>query len=224
MLSNMIAYAMTDYIDIDAGICSFDNDSFQTWLAFVGSFPETVDSNLVSSRMTVGTWVSGIYEYLEIRDDYSDRLTFVGFPNDSATGPCLQTLTSVGISSQTNDTALCWDFVKLMLSQEYQEIIQYSAFPMRKSVFQAQLEACMLPADNSDSLIRKRVYAEPFSQQEADYLMTLVSGLSASAFRYQDVEEIITEEAEDSFSGGKSAAEVIRVIQNRCAIYLEEKK
>jgi hypothetical protein len=82
----------------------------------------------------------------------------------------------------------------------------------------------MLPADNSDSLIRKRVYAEPFSQQEADYLMTLVSGLSASAFRYQDVEEIITEEAEDYFSGGKSAAEVIRVIQNRCAIYLEEKK
>lgn len=224
MLSNMIAYAIFDYIDIDSGACSFDDSSFKEWLDFVCGFPENVDSNLMRSRMAVGTWIGGIYEYLDNRDTFCDQLTFVGFPNDSATGPCVQALTSYGISSQTEYTSLCWEFMKLMLSQDYQEVIKYSAFPMMREVFQSQLEACTLPADDSNSLLCDRTYTEPFSLDETAYLMNLVENLSQSAFRYMDIESIITEEAESYFCGDKSASDVMSIIQNRCSIYLEEKK
>lgn len=223
MLNWMMAYAMFDYIDVGAGTCSFDSDSFTKWLEFVASFPVNVDNTIAAEAQTRGSWFSGLYEYIQRRDEFGDALQFVGFPSDGAYSPCIETLLSFGISSQTEQTGLCWEFIKMMLSQEYQEqVIAYSSFPMRKSVFEDQLSASMLPSTEEGALVSSDSILGPLTQEESDKLRELVSSLSVIRFRYADVTNIIEEEASSFFNGAKTADDVAKIIQNRVGIYLSE--
>lgn len=225
MLHNMMAYAMFDYIDMDAGTCSFDNESFVNWLEFVASFPEYVDNTVAAEAQVKGGWTSGLYHYIQYRDEFGDALQFVGFPSDSAYNPCIDALLSFGISSQTEQSELCWEFIKTMLSQEYQEqVIAYSSFPMRKSVFEAQLTASMLASTEEGALVSADSVLGPLTQAETDGLRDLVSGLSVIRFRYTDVTNIIEDETNSFFNGDKTADDVAKIIQNRVSIYLSEKQ
>ena len=62
----------------------------------------------------------------------------------------------------------------------------------------------------------------PLSQEEADQLRELVSSLSVIRFRYEDITNIIEEEANGFFTGNKTAEDVSKIIQNRVEIYLSE--
>ncbi len=223
MLYCMTAYAMFDYIDVNAGTCNFDNESFANWLEFIASFPENVDNTVAAEAQTRSSWFSGLYEYIQRRDEFGDALQFVGFPSDNAPGPCIETLISFGISSQTEQPELCWEFIKTMLSQEYQEqVVAYNSFPMRKSVFENQLSASMLPSTEEGALVSSNSILGPLSQKEADQLRELVSSLSVIRFRYEDITNIIEEEANGFFTGNKTAEDVSKIIQNRVEIYLSE--
>lgn len=223
MLSCMTSYAMFDYIDINNGSCSFDGASFAKWLEFVGAFPEYVDDSVAAEAQLRAGWFSGMYEYIQRREEYGDVLQFTGFPCDSAPGPCIETMTSFGISAQTEQTELCWEFIKMMLSQEYQEqVIAYGAFPMRKSVFERQLSASMLPPEKEAALVSGDSLLGPLSEEETERLRRMVENLSILRFRYADVTDIIEEEAEGYFQGGKTAEDTAKVIQSRVEIYLSE--
>lgn len=223
MLSCMTSYAMFDYIDLNSASCSFDSASFVKWLEFVGSFPGYVDDSVATEAQLRAGWFSGMYEYIQRRDEYGDVLQFTGFPCDSAPGPCIETMTSFGISAQTKQTELCWEFIKMMLSQEYQEqVVAYGAFPMRKSVFEDQLSASMLPPEEKNALVSSDSLLGPLSKDETERLQKLVEDLSIVRFRYADVTNIIEEEAEGYFRGEKSAEDTSKVIQNRVEIYLSE--
>lgn len=104
---------MFDYIDLNSASCSFDSASFVKWLEFVGSFPGYVDDSVATEAQLRAGWFSGMYEYIQRRDEYGDVLQFTGFPCDSAPGPCIETMTSFGISAQTKQTELCWEFIKI---------------------------------------------------------------------------------------------------------------
>lgn len=223
MLNNMMAYAMFDYIDVDAGTCSFDSESFANWLEFVASFPEYVDNTVAAEAQAKGSWTSGLYHYIQYRDEFGDALQFVGFPSDSAYNPCIETLLSFGISSQTEQPELCWEFIKTMLSQEYQEqVIAYSSFPLRKSVFEGQLSAAMLPSVEEGALVSGDSMLGPLTQEETDRLRKLVNSLSKIRFRYEDVTNIIAEETSGFFQGDKTAEAASKIIQNRVSIFLSE--
>lgn len=223
MLPCMTSYAMFDYIDLNNDSCSFDSASFVKWLEFIGSFPEYVDDSIASEAQLRAGWFSGMYEYIQRREEFGDVLQFTGFPCDSAPGPCIETMTSFGISAQTEKTELCWELIKLMLSQEYQEqVVAYGAFPMRKSVFERQLSASMLPPEEENALVSSDSLLGPLSKDETDRLRRLVEALSIVRFRYADVTDIIEEEAEGYFQGGKTAEDTAKVIQSRVEIYLSE--
>ena len=210
-------------IAINNGSCSFDSASFAKWLEFVGSFPEYVDDSVAAEAQLQAGWFSGMYEYIQRREEYGDVLQFTGFPCDSAPGPCIETMTSFGISAQTEQTELCWEFIKMMLSQEYQEqVIAYGAFPMRKSVFESQLSASMLPSEKEAALVSGDSLLGPLSEEETERLRRMVENLSILRFRYADVTDIIEEEAEGYFQGGKTAEDTAKVIQSRVEIYLSE--
>ena len=102
----------------------------------------------------------------------------------------------------------------MMLSQEYQEqVIAYGAFPMRKSVFESQLSASMLPSEKEAALVSGDSLLGPLSEEETERLRRI---------RYADVTDIIEEEAEGYFQGGKTAEDTAKVIQSRVEIYLSE--
>lgn len=223
MLDVMMCSAMYDYIDVNEESCSFDCESFARWLEFINTFPETENSIDRENQQAMAGWSIGIYEYIQYRGAYGGPVQYVGLPCDGAYGPSVTALTSYGISSRTRHQELCWEFIKTLLSQEYQEkVVAYSAFPMRKSVFEAQLSASRLAAGQEGALVSADGTVESLSQEETDYLRELVEGLNRYSFRYADVTDIIEEEANSYFSGDKSAEAVAEVIQNRVQIYLSE--
>lgn len=223
----MIQFAMQDYINVEAGECSFDSDSFAEWLEFIGGFPESTDETL---RYTLySSWVMGLPEYLQYRNQLEDTPVMIGYPNDSAAGVCAMSLGSYGISSATEQQKLCWEFIKQTLSEEYQsQYIAATSFPIKRSVFQEKLNEAMLPVSDPSSPLYGDTTssgqpAQPLSQEEATYLSNLLETVNRSRFRYDAVRMIITEEAEAYFSGDKTIEQVTELIQNRVTTYLEEK-
>lgn len=224
MLSLMSSYTMFDYVDLAADICNFNTDSFERWLEFIKCFPESPGSAAKQAAKTYAGWFSGISECVYLRELLHDAVKFVGFPCDSAPGPCIEELITFGISSHTMEQGLCVEFLKTALSKEYQEIIAKSSFPMMKAVFENQLEEATLPYTDEKSLFYGDASAQPFTQGEVNYFRNLVESLSVLRFRYQDVTDIVCEEAESYFADDKDVKQVANLIQNRVSIYLAEQQ
>lgn len=227
-LTYMIQFSMQDYINVEAGTCSFSTDSFVNWLTFIGSFPAVVDETLEYTLYS--GWIMGLSEYLQFRNQFGDTPMLVGYPNDAASGVCAMSLGSYGISSTTEYQDLCWEFLKLTLSEEYQtQYISNTSFPVKKSVFQSQLVSAMLPASDQASLLYGFTTStgqpeDALTQEEATYLLNLLETVTQARFRYDAVREIITEEATSYFGGDKTAEAVAELIQSRVTLYLDEKQ
>lgn len=226
LLSLIIQYSKNSFVDIESGSCDFECDSFYELLEFVNTFPEKSSDEIVLNPLRL----SGIYEYLPLRQFENEKLRFVGYPSEYAEGPCAMALCSFGISASTEYPEICWEFLKSMLSEQNQSYTFAAiGFPISRSVLRYQLDCAT--ADPSDE---KSFYYDPtgendnasfvLTQEEANYIINLIESISFSNFRYNSVLQIIIEDAQSYFSGDKIIEEVAFLIQSRVSTYMQEQQ
>ena len=135
-----------------------------------------------------------------------------------------------------------WEFMKVLLEAEYQDILVNEhggfGFPLRKESLEKQFEYDMTAdyyedADGNQVENPKTTWGyDDFTieimaatQEEIDEIKALIaSAEKVSENADQQIINIITEETEPFFKGQKSAADVAGVIQNRVQIYVNENK
>ena len=243
-LSQGLGYSGNSYIDWENKKCSFDSDSFIEFLEFANEFPESYpDSAWEDYKDTLYLEdealfniinLNGFRSYSYLRDvQFGEDISFVGYPNDlGINNSVIMPSYRLAISSQSQNKDAAWSFIKIFLSEEFQDQLEYS-FPVRKSSFEKAAEESThkeyymdgdekIEYDDTYYIGGQEVIAKPLTNEDVVKITNFIKSLTL-VYDYNDsVNNIIFEEASAYFSGQKSAEEVADIIQSRLSIYVNE--
>ncbi len=218
MLDMLCRISSGEYVDWEAGTCSFDEGGFARLLQFVKDTPYTAEAAtpvLMEPIMGIGSSVALSRNFFQ--GDYE----YAGFPGTSGNGSYFTdsaqySKNGYGILASSEHKEAAWDFLRLALLPENQEYGLDLSFgiPVTKAAFEVQLE--------------KNIYEDvmfpeySFTREDADKLRELVYSTEKMARQDDTLTEIISSEASAYFAGDKSLEDTVRNIQSRASIYVAE--
>ena len=240
-----------DFINWETGECHFNSEEFIRTLEFAAKFPKEPDYNdeegtsakLRNDKvLLMQTSVSSVQEYQMMNGLFGEEVTFIGYPNSESKGNLIQpTSGSVAISAKSKHKDGAWEFVKVLLSEEYQsELVNGHAwgFPVMKSALEKQFEMDMTPEYYTDENGKQvespkttwgyddfQMEIMAASQAEVDAVREMITSAEKTATSInEELNNIIQEETAAFFSSQKSAKDTADVIQNRVQIYVNENR
>ena len=240
-----------EFIDWETGECSFNSDDFIRVLTFAAKFPEEPDYNdtgegisslLRSDKLLLmQTSLSSVQEYQMYNGLFGEKVSYIGFPNSERKGNLIQPAGgSVALNAKSKHKDGAWEFIKVLLSDEYQQSLVKEhggwGFPIKKSALDKQFEIDMTPDyyedENGEKVEQPKtswgyddfdmdIYAA--TQEEVDAVKKIIDSAEICAgLVNEELTNIITEETAPFFKGQKTAKETADIIQNRIQIYVKE--
>ena len=246
-ISDLIPY----FADIENNRFSFDGKEFIDFLNFLKEMNGRAErfsnegNDFLEKRILVApitllnmdSWKSFL-NYDVISD-----ISITGFPSQTGTGCHIEVPISFAIFKGTGNEQAAWDFIKILLSKEYQDNTDNLAVSL--PVLKSSMEKCISKAMESSPAHTETRYVDTvgaangtntetytvnvpelagLTQDEVDVFRKL---LDKSDTIYQDSMlneylRFITDELSAFFYGDKSAEETAKIIQNKMVIYFSE--
>jgi len=240
----MLCYGgLQNYVDWDAGTCSFDSDSFKEILAFANRFPhQLVWTNDLSAKeffaegrsLLYPVSINNVYGTAGTRMLFGEKPTYIGYPFDSGNGNLADIASlAVGISSSSQHKEEAWDFVKSLLASGFQDDIG-SGLPVRASTLEQRLAAAMVAELNAggEKVVQERILWDgedpinihEITAEDADALRAIINKIEFNATLDRALYSIILEEANYMFNDNLNVDIVADIIQNRANLYVSENK
>jgi len=249
MLSIMCMMNIDNFIDYQTGKCSFDSDEFIELLEFANMFENDVDysSDDYESELTqvyngkamlYPASIHQIEDFQFVKEVLGDDLTFIGFPSKDSSGTVLVPSERLGISARSKHKDGAWEFIKYLLTDEYQSNRNHVwAFPINNYSLDQIFEEAMTPNtyidENGNEVESPKmgmgmddfmVDIMAATQEEVDEIKALMDSIDSVYTMNTSVLDLITEDAQYFFEGQKSATDVASVIQNRVQTYINESR
>ena len=248
MLYYITIFGLEDYVNWETGECSFNSDSFIKMLEFIKTFPEEIKYD---KEEYVDIWqliaegkvllypmsISDFNQYQMYKAMFGGEVTFKGFPTSNGTGSVFSVDTSIAMSSKCSDKEGAWQFMRMLLTEEYQEKYYSWNFPTNKKCFDKKVTEAMTPETYTDENGKEvevpknswgwggtPVETFALSQEEADQIMELINSVKSTMSYDENLLEIVKEGAAAFFAGQKTAADAANVIQSRVSIYVNEQR
>lgn len=247
---NILMHAMEicgdNFIDYKTGKCNFTSDYFIELLEFANGFLNSMD---MDSYFNDGFWdryrtmfadedtlmlITYITDFSDIfyneHEIFGEEITAVGFPTFSGSGAAFDVSGGFAISAKSKNQEGAWEFVRSLLTEDYQDGIE--ELPVRKSSLEKKAQKNMKEYDPNATRLTVigsmwlgtsgyMIDDEP-TQADIDKVMDIINSTTQINRYNYTVTEIVTEEAGAYFSGSKSAEAVAEMIQNRVQNYLDE--
>lgn len=251
VLNNCMIMANSQFINWETGECNFDGEEFKEMLKFIKSFPTQQELE------TSGQWsrIASKYDVMfrsdlvlcevmyvqdfvfyqsEIKGQFGEDVTLIGFPNDVGMGNSIAPGMSISMSSKTKEKEACWEFMKFLLSEDFQRKNIFE-FPVSNVVFNEKLDSAkeeMCFIYEYDGVVEKfpltfylngiEIPIPPFTEEEANYIVDVINKTTNTSDTDPKILSIIAEECQDYFEGRATVDEVANRVQSRAQIYLYE--
>ena len=242
----MLQGSLDKFVDWEKGECYFESPEFVEIMNISKKFPKKADWDLFSNDMVnkfrndkillYDCELYGISDYQMIDEILGDEIIALGYPG--ANGGLIQTEGSLlAISEASLHKDIAWEFVKNMISEEYQCNYIYSNSPIHKGAFEKQLEDAMekvIYTDENGKEIEQskmsyvyddleiEIYAA--TGEEVEAYKKIVESATTLATYDQQIMLIVEEEMEAFWDNKKTAEEVAGIIQSRAEIYVNERR
>lgn len=223
----MMWYArQQQWVDWKEGKAKFDDEEFEELFRFAAAYEAKYDNDPGYAEQK---WEDGklllysrpvldMESFLQYREVLAGDMVAIGYPTQEGT-PCnkLSGYGSYGISTASAHKEGAWAFIEYLASiQTGEDTYQYGIATLN-SAMEDMLERAKEEKSNRGG------YAIPAATDED--IMQFRQLLDNAVIRDGElgvVNEILTEEMDTCFSGGRSVEETINVIQNRVQLYLDE--
>lgn len=255
-LQETLCNRMEEYVDFEKCECSFDTDKFIKELQLANCFTKEWEAYSYEENQLeeIGGYRNGeIFIKKEVplsvesiqllKGMYADEVVFVGYPGNSDGNGTVKTDILLGIYEDSENKEGAWEFIKFLISKEYQEtLIFYKPLhnlPLHRDVFEAAMEMAMEPnmKKNLDGVEEeveklgyyygenKEIYVPLYhsTAEEVEYYRDIVENAVVRRWDMQII-RIVDEESQAYFNGQKTAEEVADVIQKRVSVYLGEQQ
>jgi ABC-type glycerol-3-phosphate transport system substrate-binding protein len=223
----------------------FDRDLFLKILNFANQFADNeISHSEIGRRLSekqIQLMMSNTAGVTTVQFDslqFGEPVAYPGFPVESGHGHLIESWSLMAISQSCRDKEAAWSFLSSMLTDEFQLSIATSGgnYPIRKSALEWLIDDAMTPIYYTDSNGIKQEQSKGMISSSTGLEMEIYAaraedvqvlrGLIESADRirsYDDqINNILTEEAQTFFSGAKSAEEATDVAASRIGIYVNE--
>ncbi len=197
---------------------------------------EKVDNFRKDKILLYGCELCDIGEYQMTKTILGEKMVALGYPG--ANGGLIQNSDSLfAIAENSPNKEAAWEFVKCMISGEYQRDYIYYNNPIHKDAFNALLESAMKKSYYEDEDGNKvenvkmsyewdnleiEIYAA--TKEDVEEYREIVEGAATLAIYDRNIMMIVEEEAEAFFDNKKSAEKVAGIIQSRAEIYVNERR
>jgi len=235
-LSLMLMHNMKQFVDWDLGEVFFDNSDFIQLLEFANRFSGEVNadiqlgigagSEMIASGRQIMVW-SLFKDFLFYRIDrtlYGGEIIFKGFPGETNAGSIFYSVSDVGITSHSKNQDKAWEFVRLLLSEDFGCDNIHNVFPINRALFEERLAEAMIK--DGLAIITPsgvQINIPEISPQEADSIRALIDSIAGISEHDEVIWNIVSEGASDFFNGRHTAQDAARIIQNRASIYMAER-
>ena len=242
----MLQGSLDKFVNWETGECLFNSEEFIEILNLAKKFPkkseeyglsgETVDDFREDKILLYGCELADIGEYQMTKYILGEQMIALGYPG--ANGGLIQSSDSLfAIAEDSPNKEVAWEFVKCMISKEYQCDYIYYNNPIHKGAFDALMEDAMEKSYYEDEDGNKvenvkmsydwdgleiDIYAA--TKEEVEEYRKIVEGATNLATYDRSIMLMIEEEAEPFFENKKSAEKVAEIIQSRVEIYVNERK
>lgn len=238
LLWQVLTYSMDSFVDRAAGTVHFDTEEFYQLLDYASTFG--VDDDLEYELTDVPeaclkkgeialleAVVRGPADYTAHQNYLGEAISIAGYPSTEQNGPVCCASSILAVTTESSNKDGCWEFVKMFLSEDIQQMIAGEVYdttiPVLKTQFEKQIERAVNP--NLVEYPYDALYGEetkPMTDDQVKKYRSLVDGLNTYASSDDEILSIILEEVPAYFAGQKSPEEVAMLIQDKVQILVDE--
>ena len=144
---------------------------------------------------------------------------------DVGSGNSLITNTGLAILSTSKHQQGAWEFLRLLLMEEWQKNNANTGFPTNKNVFNERLTSAIDRPKWShipygDIVIELR----PLTEEQASELITVINTATGIISHLDPLQNIIFESLGAFYQGQITAQDAARIIQNRASNFVAERR
>ncbi len=255
VMNQMCYMSLDGFVNWQTGKCSFDSDEFIQLLEFSKMFPESFDweayyegndwmyeeemSRIMQGRQMLNA--SNLYRvgrYLMYKKAFGGDVTAIGFPG-SGTASAFVIDGGLAMSASCKNKEGAWEFMRILLDEEYQSEYGYNGIPTSKKAFDAMFTGLMTPEYYVDyETGEQKEYAKEswwidddntieifaMTQEEKDEVMDLINNTTRIFTYDESLYEIIFDETAAFFAGQKTAEDTAKNVQSRVSLYVNEQR
>ena len=244
ILEMCLKFGMEEFVDYEKGVCDFDGDEFRRLIERINRMDRTHDAGnrqweeLLDSEeiLLEDMMLSKIFGLEERSMEYGEELVYLGYPSVDGKLVCgIRPENTIGITKNSKEKEGAWEFLKYyLLNYELA-----TSIPAEKHLFEKEWTAAKTPKyekDENGELVEqpvKQIFvtrndkldvvpAYALSEEKADHIKEVVQSARPVRKETDILNTIIWEESNAYFYGDKTLDETLRIIQNRCQLYLDE--
>ena len=227
------------YLGGKEGEYKFNTPEFKALLEFAASFPEWDDDRFNDYFLSYGSeknikdgtekirkcYLYGSQSYLEERAYFGKNFKLYGADSIDGSGYLIIPSTSYAISARSSHKEEAWEIIKLALNTK--SSIGVAGFYANKDLLENELKKQYDACNTNQGMtlwVGNMSLNLSMTEEDCDYLRELVKKASVECTFDSTVSGIVGEEIQAYFAGEKGMDEVIKIIQKRVNLYLEEKK
>lgn len=237
---------MNAFVDVKTAQCYFDSPTFTRLLGMIGTLPTWEELGQMDESDQANRMPSYFESHLAFQENrafiqdavfyqpinfrsvnrltfHDDPVTMVGIPMDydEGNGGLFRADFTVSVNAQSQQQTAIWDFMKHMLSEDYQNKLNDS-FPVLKSALEVEYDEAMHMVSARDWFGMSEVPIGESNAEEMGKLRTYLEGIRTAFYYDETVYSIMMEEIGKYLAGDCTAEECGKMIQSRVSIYLSE--
>jgi ABC-type glycerol-3-phosphate transport system substrate-binding protein len=236
-LESAFTLSLNDLVDLETNTAKFDESYYKDLLEFCDGLDESPDYASTPESPVLSLYVLNSFLELQYYESfYNDDITFIGFPTTTGNGHCFTNITdqfAINANSAHKDGA--WEFIKLLLSEEYQDAMYGNTmglgFPTNRNSLSrlAAISTGQVRPDDEDTTVIFQGAMPDYTyraatEAEVAQMLDLIDQTGKISYAQSDMLDIVEEEALAFFSGDKSVEEVQTITQQRVSVYLAEQQ
>ena len=228
MLARILQYSIDTFIDRDSGTCDFTTKTFDELLDIIEPLPSEANYSPIEEKTSLINNIN-LYNFEVIQEyyaKYGDDIIIKGYITaDGRACHNLSVTDAYSIVSTSGCKDGAWEFIKFCLINDNSSIGWFSSNKQRQ---QEMIDEELAHAGEEK---RSTFYTEQgpinyhyATQEEIDTVMNLIENVELSPSYSSEISNIIKEELDSYFLGGRSKEETVAIIQDRVQLYLDERK
>lgn len=248
---HLMILSMENYVDREAGTCSFDSPGFRSMLEFISRFPSSkeVDEEtavfsdlrallteaeerfmkglqMLDNRATVTLrWLP------TINAEHGGRCAFIGYPvEDGSVGSVFEFAGScLAMSSACGNKEAAWEFLRMTyLDPKADSTGDDYAVPVCKALYDKQKDRLMTEKQEVFPFVftmPEGVTVPPLTEEEVRRFEDFFDSIDKIDITWdRTLTKLVVEACGPYFSGDKSLDETAALVQNRMGLYISEQK
>ena len=210
LIRYLIKSNITEFVDFENYRCDFDNDDFKGIINLIkreadegyGGSINNIQDDFLDSKCMLSICRFGNMDAKYLTEKLREPFVYINYPSSGSDGTLVSTGLSAAIAEKSKNKEAAWEFIKILLSDDYQNKANlfewYQYIPVKRSS------------------------AEKYFTDDKERMISLIESATRRTINDTRINNIIDEQLDVFLSDEQSTEDTAKSIQHKVSMYLKE--